>query len=30
MEMPMAFAYAALPAGGLLMALHFLARLGAK
>jgi TRAP-type C4-dicarboxylate transport system permease small subunit len=30
MGMPMAIAYAALPAGGLLMAIHFLARLAAK
>jgi len=30
MEMPMALAYAALPVGGILMAIHFLARLGAK
>lgn len=29
MSMPMAFAYAALPVGGVLIALHFLARLGA-
>jgi TRAP-type C4-dicarboxylate transport system permease small subunit len=29
MEMPMAIAYAALPVGGILMALHFLAALGA-
>jgi TRAP-type C4-dicarboxylate transport system permease small subunit len=30
MGMPMAIAYAALPAGGILMAIHFLARLGGK